>query len=547
MRRAAVLDNVTDLAAPARSFAVSCRHTERVTVLDTTLRDGAQGANVSFSVADKLHVARVLDRFGVSYIEAGTPASNPKDEEFFRAARALKLGKAKLCAFGSTRRKDVAPAADPGLRALLAAATPVVSIFGKAWDWHVTEILRTSLAENLRMIGDSVRYLRRHGKEVLFDAEHFFDGYAANPDYAFAVVAAAAEAGAACVCLCDTNGGALPTPVFNAVRAAVEKFPGVRFGIHTHNDSGCAVANALVALEAGVTLVQGTFTGVGERCGNADLAAIVAGASLKKRRDCDGDLSQLCATAAEIAEIANLMIPGNAPYIGQDAFAHKAGMHVDGVLKSPATFEHVAPEAVGNHRRFLVSEIAGRRQVMEKIKALAPGLRKDAPELRAILARLKELESYGYQYEAADASFELMVRKIIGKYRKRFTLVFYKTIGEFPHPGDEMPASAIVKVEVGGKTEMAAASGNGPVNALDGAFRKALSAFYPEIAAVRLTDYKVRVLEENAATAAKVRVLIEHADGVRTWNTVGVSSDIIEASMTALTDAVEYKLALDGI
>ena len=514
-----------------------------ITVLDTTLRDGAQGEQIAFSLTDKLNITKALDEFGVSYIEAGSPASNPKDAQFFRAARELPLRHARLCAFGSTRRKNTAPASDESLRALLTAETPTVAVFGKAWDWHVEEILQTTPAENLDMIAESVTYLRENGREVIFDAEHFFDGFAANPDYATAVIAAAARAGAARICLCDTNGGTMPTQVFRTVSAMVARFPEVRFAIHSHNDSGCAVANALVAVEAGVTQVQGTFTGIGERCGNADLVAIIAGVVLKKHRACDGDLSQLCATAGKIAEIANLKIPNNAPYIGQSAFAHKAGTHIDGVLKNSAAFEHISPEAVGNQRRFLVSEVAGRGMVLEKIKKFAPDIAKDAPALRAVLDALKERENLGYQYEAADASFELLAKKVLGQYRKHFSLVFYKTIGEFPAPESELPASVIIKVEVDGRTEMAAAAGNGPVNALDGALRKALAVFYPAAGEVFLTDYKVRVLEENAATAAKVRVLIESSDGVRTWSTVGVSRDIIEASVQALTDAVEYKLA----
>lgn len=526
--------------APGADFV---RLPGRIQVLDTTLRDGAQGAEISFSIADKLNIVRALDRFGVTYIEAGNPASNPKDAGFFREARSLKLSRAKLCAFGSTCRKNTAPDKDENLRALLAAETPAVSVFGKAWDWQVTEILETAPEENLRMIYDSVAYLRASGREVLFDAEHFFDGYAANPEYALSVVATAARAGAACVCLCDTNGGTLPSPVFRAVRAVRERFPEIRLGIHTHNDSGCAAANALVAVEAGVTHVQGTFGGIGERCGNADLSVIIAGIVLKKHRDCDGSPGLLCATATAVAETANLKIPSNAPYIGKSAFAHKAGMHIDGVLKNSAAFEHVPPEAVGNRRHFLISEMAGRGTVLERIWGMAPGLRKDSPELRMVLDRLKEQESRGYQYEVADASFELLVKRLLGRYQQHFSVVLYKTIGEFPSPDRDMPSTAIVKVQVGGKTEMTSAAGNGPINALDGALRKALTVFYPTISAVRLTDYKVRVLDENAATAAKVRVLIESGDGVRTWSTVGVSNDIIDASMQALVDSVEYKLS----
>ncbi|GHS95679.1 citramalate synthase [Planctomycetales bacterium] len=513
-----------------------------ISILDSTLRDGAQAEHVALSVNDKLAIARLLDDFGVSYIEAGNPASNPKDLQFFHAAQKNVWRRAKICAFGSTRHKDVSAAADENLQNLLAAATPVVVIFGKAWDWHVAEILRASPAENLAMIADSIAFLRDRGREVIFDAEHFFAGFAANPDYALSVIAAASSA--AIVTLCDTNGGMLPTQIYRTVQAVAAAFPQTRLGIHAHNDSGCAVANSLVAVEAGATHVQGTFIGVGERCGNADLGAIIAGLQLKKLRPCDGALPQLCDTAAAIAAVLNLKINNQAPYVGDSAFAHKAGMHIDGVLKNSGTFEHIDPAAVGNRRRFLLSEVAGRGALLAKINAYAPQLRRDSAATQTILAKLKEREFAGYQYEAADASFELLVKKIIGQGRKFFSLVLYKTIGEFPSPENETPASAMIKIEVAGETAMAAATGNGPVNALDLALRRALATFYPRIGEMFLTDFKVRVIDDHNSTAAKVRVLIDSSDGKRQWTTIGVSGDVIEASLQALIDAAEYHLAI---
>jgi 2-isopropylmalate synthase len=417
-------------------------------------------------------------------------------------------------------------------------------IFGKAAAWQVREILHTSLPENLAMIRESIEFLRRQQKEVIFDAEHFFDGYAENPAYALAVLTAAQTGGAAIITLCDTNGGTLPTPISHITRTVVEKFSTLSIGIHAHNDAGCAIANSLVAIEAGATHAHGTFNGIGERCGNADLVAIIAGVTLKKRRRCDGDLRRLHATATTLAEIANAKISPHAPYIGSGAFAHKAGMHAAAVRKNPASFEHVDPAAIGNRRRFVISELAGRELVIEKIKDLAPELNRRSAAVKTILAKLKEREFAGYQYEAADASFALLVKSVLGQRQKFFSLLRYKTSGEFPAPENETPATAMVKIEVEGKMEMTAASGYGPVHALDLALRKALTVFYPQIGRVRLTDYKVRVLDENAATAAVTRVLIESSDGAKVWNTVGVSADIIEASMLALLDAINYKLEM---
>jgi len=514
----------------------------RIEILDSTLRDGAQGEGISFSVNDKLNIVETLVQFGIDFIEAGNPGSNPKDLEFFGKASDLKLGHAKLCAFGSTRRHNVAACDDANIKSLLAANTPVVVIFGKAWELHVTEILRISLEENLELVRDTIEYLRSESKEVIFDAEHFFDGYKASESYAMSVLSAAAEGGATTLVLCDTNGGTLPSDIYNITKKVVEAFPGKKIGIHCHNDIDCAVASTLMAVEAGATHVQGTFIGIGERCGNANLSAIIPNLVLKRGFECCRDMSILSDTARKIAEISNTQIDNTKPYVGASAFAHKGGMHIDGVLKKSCSFEHIDPALVGNKRRFLMSEVSGRSTVLAKIKHFAPHLEKNSKETSEILEKLKELEHYGYHFEAADASFELLVKKVLGLYKPAFRLVMYKIMSEFPVAEGEMPASATIKVEVDGKEEMTAVMGNGPVNALDLALRKALVVFYPSIKEMRLTDYKVRVLESNCTTAARVRVLIETTDEKSTWTTVGVSNDIIEASLIALVDSIEYKL-----
>ncbi|MDR1563639.1 MAG: citramalate synthase [Oscillospiraceae bacterium] len=517
----------------------------KISILDSTLRDGAQGVDISFSVNDKLAIAHALDEYGVGYIEAGNPASNPKDLEFFARAGELKLKNAKLAAFGSTRRKGITAEEDSNLKALLDANTPVVTIFGKSWDLHVKEILGASLEENLSMISDSVRFLKSHGKEVIFDAEHFFDGYLADKVYAMSVLSAAARAGADVLCLCDTNGGTMPLILYRIVADVALVFPNTPLGIHTHNDTGCAVANSLLAAEAGASHIQGTFVGFGERCGNADLSGVLPSLVLKSGMEVEGNIAQLFTTASKISEIANVQLSASKPYVGKNAFSHKAGMHIDGVLKNSTSFEHIEPSLVGNKRRFMLSEVAGRGSVLEKVKPYAPELRKDDPRLAEIISKLKELEHFGYQFEAADASFELLTRKLLGTFKTHFKLVLYKTIGEFPPLQGELPSTATIKVDVDGQTETTAAQGHGPVHALDNAMRKALCVFYPQLSEMKLTDYKVRVLDQKAATAAKVRVLIESTDATGTWTTIGVSDDIIEASITALIDSIEYKLSKD--
>ncbi len=513
-----------------------------VDILDTTLRDGAQGEGISFSLQDKLDIVRALDRLGVSYIEGGNPAASAGEAEFFRRAGALALARARLAAFGSTRRRDAAADTDPGLAALLAAETPVVVLFGKAWPLHVTEVLGVSPDDNLRMIEESVAHVRAAGREVIFDAEHFFDGVREAPDYAMACLRAASRGGAAGLVLCDTNGGAFPDEITRATEQVCRAFS-LPVGIHCHNDGGMAVANSVAAVLAGASHVQGTLLGFGERCGNAELCAVIGNLQLKRGFCCllDEQLRELTAAARTVSEICNLPLSHAAPYVGGAAFAHKAGMHADAVAKNSRSFEHIDPETVGNERRFLLSELSGRTAVFLKISKLFPHVTRESEETRALLETLKALEHQGYQFDGAEGSFELVVRRALGRWRPFFELLHFKTISE----GGELPASALVKIAVDGREEMAAAEGNGPVNALDRALRRALETFYPALRDMRLLDYKVRVLG-GGASAARVRVLITSTDGKREWGTVGVSSDLIEASRQALCDSIEYKLGLDG-
>lgn len=515
----------------------------KIEILDSTLRDGAQGEGVSFSLSDKLLIAHALDDFGVDYVEAGNPFANPKDIAFFERMKAEPLKKARLCAFGSTRHKGVRVEDDANLRSLLAAGTDTVVIFGKSWDLHAEKVLQVSLQQNLDMIAETIAYLKARDLEVLFDAEHWFDGYLHNATYAMQVLEVAHAAGADALCLCDTNGSALPSFVADSVRTVLAAFPSGRIGIHCHNDIGCAVASSMAAVEAGAVQVQGCFTGIGERCGNADLSVLIPNLKLKMGyTDTLGDLNHLSSTVLRVMDITNMPVPANKPYVGASAFAHKAGMHVDGVQKISSSFEHIDPALVGNSRRFLMSEVAGRTTILAKLSTLAPGLHKDSPEIALIVERLKDLEQQGFQFEAADASFELMMLRSLKRFVPHFQLGMYRTSGEFPPPDGETSASAMLSVQVDGTRETTAAMGNGPVNALDTALRKALSVFYPELARVRLVDYKVRVLTGEEATASKVRVLIESTNGEINWVTVGVSTDIIEASWQALSDSIEYIL-----
>lgn len=516
----------------------------RLTLFDSTLRDGAQGQGISFSVSDKLNILRLLDEAGIPYIEAGNPFSNPKDRDFFRKAGEIPLKQARLVAFGSTRKPGTAAEEDPGLAALLGAGTRSVAIFGKASAFHVEQVLRTSKEENLAMIRDSVRFLTERGREVIFDAEHFFDGWKDDPDYAEAVLKTAEAAGAATLVLCDTNGGTLPDEIFHIVNGLKGK-TAAPLGIHCHNDAGCAVANSLMAVKAGVKQIQGTLLGFGERCGNANLSSILPTLQLKWGYACVPEecLRNLTHSVRAVAEVANVIPDPGLPYVGSSAFAHKGGMHIDGVMKVPSSFEHIDPSQVGNRRNVLISEVAGRAAVSRILADSG----KDPSDAAQIVAMIKEREYLGYQYEYAAASLQLMILRQQGGFRPFFEVLYSRTIGEqevdSPRPNG---SSAIVKIRVGDTCEIGGGEGEGPVHALDCALRKAVGRFYPSLERMRLTDYKVRVIEPRDATAAKVRVLIETTDGREVWTTVGVSRDIINASLQACVDAIEYKLWQDS-
>ena len=514
-----------------------------VQILDSTLRDGAQAEGISFSVNDRLELARVLDGLGLHYIEAGNPASNPKDLTFFQQAAALKLNSARLCAFGSTRRKDSSAGGDKNCLALLEAATPAVAIVGKSSALHVREILQTSEIENLAMIEDSCRFFARAGREVIFDAEHFFDGYALDPAYAMETLRAAARGFARALVLCDTNGGSLPWDVEEITRKVCKEFPGLTIGIHAHDDGGMATACTCAAVRAGARHVQGTLLGFGERVGNANLSAVIPNLQLKQGYACipPENLARLTQCALQIASVANTSLRGNTPFVGARAFAHKGGMHADGVLKNPASFEHIDPAAVGNRRRLLVSEVAGRAAILPRVQRLYPDIDADSPNLERVVAALKAKEFGGYSFEGADASFDLLIRRCFGALPAFFELISYNVLDRLPYE-TERSATATLKIRVDGQVKIAAAEGEGPVNALDLALREALCGFYPALAQVRLLDYKVRIMESAAGTNSQVRVLITSGDGARQWATVGVSHDIIEASWEALVDSIIYKL-----
>lgn len=528
----------------------------KITVLDSTLRDGAQGEGISFSVQDKIHIVQTLDALGIDLIEAGNPDSNPKDLEFFQLAQKLELKHSKLAAFGSTRRKDMKPQEDRQLQSLLAAETENVVVFGKSWDFQVTDILKTSLEDNLAMIEETVQFLAAAGRTVHFDAEHFFAGWNGNKEYALKTIEAAARGGASSITLCDTKGGSMPLEILSITKEVVafvrdfcrrNSLPQIQIGIHTHNDCGLAVANTLMAVEGGVSLVQGVLLGFGERTGNANLSTVIADLELKFGMKClpEGKIAELTPTVRRIAEIANISLDNGMPYVGTNAFAHKAGMHIDAVTKNPASYEHVPPESVGNERVFLMSEVAGRSLIIEKIHKFDANITKSSPVVTEIVNKVKQLEHDGYKFEGADGSFELLVRKIIGKYQPFFKLHYYKTMGEQSLYNGAACSFAQLKIEVDNQIEITAGEGSGPVHALDTALRKALERFYPNVSAIRLTDYKVRVLDSQSATASKVRVLIESSDSTEDWTTVGVSTDIIEASWLALVDSIEYKLIKD--
>jgi 2-isopropylmalate synthase len=516
---------------------------QRVTVLDTTMRDGAQREGISFSVQDKLRIAQKLDELGVGYIEGGWPGSNPKDIEFFARIKDLELRYARIAAFGSTRRAGVAVEGDANVRALLEAGTPCAVIVGKASRMHVTEVLGTHLKENLRMIRDTVAYLRAAGRQVIFDAEHFFDGYKLDAEYALETLRAALEAGAECLVLCDTNGGALPTEVATIVAAAHRALPEAVLGMHAHNDTGVAVANTLMAVEAGARHVQGTMNGYGERCGNANLCTVIPNLQLKMGYQvlANGDLTLLTEASHTISEIANLRPDEHAPYVGNSAFAHKAGLHVNALLKVADSYQHVRPEAVGNEMRVLVSELAGRGNISHKLAELGMEGALNSEEIRQLTQRLKALESRGFQFEGAEGSFEILVRRAQPDYVPPFEVLDFLVLVE-KRAAKDILAEATVKARVGDTIIHTAAEGDGPVHALDEAMRKAILPFYPQLDTVHLVDFKVRILDEKSATAALTRVLIDASDGERSWTTVGCSVNIIEASFQALLDSLELPL-----
>jgi 2-isopropylmalate synthase len=519
---------------------------KRVDLYDTTLRDGCQAEDVNFTLDDKLRIVERLDEFGVRYVEGGWPGSNPRDEEFFRAVRGLRLRHARVAAFGSTRRPGVRASQDRNLRLCLQAETPVVTIVGKTWDLHVRDDLRIPLDENLDVIRDSMAFLAQRCDEVVFDAEHFFDGWAANPDYALACLRAAADGGAAVLCLCDTRGGSLPTRVGEAVRVVREHLPDLRLGIHCHNDGELAVANSVAAVEAGCAQVQGTINGVGERCGNANLISVVGVLQLKLGYGCvrPTQLRRLAGLSRFVDELANLEPDKRQPFVGQSAFAHKGGLHVAAVKKNRETYEHIDPAVVGNVQRVLVSDLSGRSNLLSKAEQFGLDLGGRPEAVQELLARLKDLEARGYAYEGAEASFELLMRHALEGGRPRFfRLIGFRVIDEKRRDDEPSVAEATIILEgPNGEIEHTAAQGNGPVNALDGALRKALVKFYPEVEEVVLHDYKVRVLGGGHGTAAVVRVLVESGDRQRRWGTVGVSENVIEASWQALADAMDYKL-----
>ena len=533
----------------------------QIQLYDTTLRDGTQGEGISLSCDDKLRIARRLDDFGMQYIEGGWPGSNPKDMEFFERARhELNLRQARIAAFGSTCKADTHPADDPQVQLLIDAATPAVTIFGKTWDLHVTEVLRTSLEENLRMIRETVRYLKSQGKEVIYDAEHFFDGYRANPEYALSTLKAAILGGADAIVLCDTNGGSLPWQVGEAVDAVRTEVLGqetplaprpsplshITLGIHAHNDSETGVANTLAAVRHGCTQVQGTINGYGERCGNANLISIVPDLQLKMGYDCVAPerLRQLADLSRYVSELANMSPDSHQPFVGQSAFAHKGGTHVNAVVKYVMSYQHIDPSLVGNETRVLLSELSGKDNIAVKRREFGlDGVTRE--EERVVLQKIKELENAGFAFESAEASVELMLRRLRKDYHAPFELIDY-TASVQHRAGRGMFSEGTVKVRVGEHIFHEVAEGNGPVNALNRALRKAIQGFYPRLRDVHLVDYKVRILDSTSGTAAMTRVLIDFTDGERTWSTVGASTNIIEASWIALSDSVEYFILTDA-
>lgn len=520
---------------------------QSVQIYDTTLRDGSQTEGISFSVSDKLKIVKELDKLGVGYIEGGWPGSNIKDLTFFKEIKKVKLRNSKIVAFGSTHRADAKVYHDANIKALLDAPTEIITIFGKSWNLHVRDVLRVSLDKNLKMIEDTIRYLRSKGRTVIYDAEHFFDGYKDDPSYALKTILAACNAGASIVVFCDTNGGTLTSDVVKIVKDVKNKL-NMPLGIHAHNDCDLAVSNSIAAVEAGCSHVQGTINGYGERCGNANLCTIIGILKLKLSIDCisNSKLKELTEVSRYIAEVSNMRQEANAPFVGNSAFAHKAGVHINAVLKTPFSYEHVKPELVGNRRRFLISELSGKSAIITRAKKFDLDLGRDTSRTKKILKLLQDLEHRGYQFEAAEGSFQLLIKKALKRYNKFFQLQGFRVIIE-KREDNQLISEATIKVRVKGKEEHTAALGDGPVNALDNALRKALLDFYPTLAKMHLSDFKVRVLDEKEGTAASVRVLIQSQDEKDSWSTVGVSENIIEASWQALVDSIEYKLLKDKV
>lgn len=518
-----------------------------IQMYDTTLRDGSQGEGVNFSLQDKLLITQKLDELGFDFIEGGYPLSNEKDFEYFQKVQQLQLKHAKVCAFGMTRRKGVTPDQDVGMQALRDSNAPVCTVVGKTWDLHVTEVLRVDLEENLAMIYDSISYLKSLGRTVFYDAEHFFDGFTANPEYALKTVLAAERAGADTIVCCDTNGGSLPEKIVNIINKVKEHLK-TPLGIHCHNDCELAVANSLAAVDAGVVQVQGTINGIGERCGNVDLISVAANLALKKQGyevlTQGSGLTHFTELSRYVYELANMNFRSGQAYVGRSAFAHKGGMHVHAVNKFAHSYEHINPEVVGNERRILVSELSGRSNIVAKTTKLK--LDKDPELMSAILAKVQELENVGYQFEAAEASFDLLVKKVAKAYEPKFQRMHYRVNVETAGQATPLTEATVkLKINGDGPVRHDVAEGDGPVNALDQALRKALVETYPNLAEMKLVDYKVRVINSAGGTAASVRVVIESADDTDVWNTIGVSENIIEASWLALVDAVEYKLFKD--
>ena len=516
---------------------------KQITLYDTTLRDGSQGEEVTLSAEDKLRLAQKLDEFGIHYVEGGWPGSNPKDARFFEMARKTSFKTARLTAFGSTCRSQTRPEDDPSIQALLKTELETLTIFGKSWDLHATEILGISLDENASLIEDTVSYLKKQGRRVIYDAEHFFDGYKKNPEYALRTIEAAVRGGADVVVFCDTNGGSLPNEVHRIVTEAMKDLP-VPTGIHTHNDCGLALANSLAAVQAGVTMVQGTINGYGEKCGNTDLVTVMGNLQIKMGYECvaEGKLKKLRELSRYVSEVANMPPFKRAAFVGKSAFAHKGGVHVSAILKNPAAYEHIDPELVGNRRRVVVSDLAGKSNIEYKAREMGISLGSNGYGSEKIIKEVKRLEDEGYQFDAAEGSLELLMKKVTGQFQDPFNLESLRVTMEKNRSGPST-SHATIKISVANEEEITAAEGDGPVNALDNALRKALNKFYPQVEEMRLVDFKVRVIDGSDGTAAKVRVQIESRDSSEIWSTIGVSENVIEASWQALVDSIQYKLS----